>query len=57
MNNNVLFCSDPYAQSAEDYYGIDFKNKIIAIDNLNNLIDEAAKEFVTQCLHNVLSQG
>jgi hypothetical protein len=55
MTSNVIFCSDPYAQSAEYYYGIDFKNKIIAIDNLNNLIDEAAKEFVIQCSSSALS--
>ena len=50
-----MFCSDPYAQSAEYYYDIDFKYKIIAIDNLNNIIDEAAKEFVIQCSSNALA--
>lgn len=54
MNKNIIFCSDPYTQSAEEYYGTDYENMIVSIPNLNQLIEDSIKDFFMSRSINVL---
>lgn len=53
MGNNIIFCSDPYVQSAEEYFNINLKNKITTVNNLNNLIDQAIRDFVIKSFNKI----
>jgi len=46
MNNQTLFCCDPYAQNAEEYFGIDCTNLITPVENLTEKIESEIQKFV-----------
>lgn len=48
MNKEILYCSDPYATSAEEYYDIDYSIMITPVENLTLKINKAVEHFVRE---------
>jgi len=46
MNQGTLYCSDPYANSAQEYYGVDYSEMVTPVDNLTEKINKAVEQFV-----------
>ena len=48
MNPGTLYCSDPYATSAEEYYDIDCSEMVTPVENLTQKINRAVERFVQE---------